>query len=308
MSDLYSNMVKLDYWSLDMALDTVTTYYMMTKHDSLDALTAHRSIYYEDTERQLLATIRKNKEFEYVPVYQELPVDYEGQAYVPDGSDLTCWLNSAKSKIKPKVFIDWCIENKIPVPVTFDDFSIAIDPENPADKGNVPGVESDDVKYPVIKDVKFEGLEKEKFADIKKYYGMLQQEESKWRRAIPIAAKIGLLFYERNLEKGTKRPEFIEKYKLEFDALLKNNTVAGVIYDSLPEEYRGGSGTSETVTNLDPIINAAALAGSMVGSKSARSTDGLRKSLIAERYDVPTDDVLLKIINAVQKLEAEDDD
>ena len=113
MSDLYMNMCKLDYWTLDMALETVTTYHMVMKHDSLDALIAHKGIYYEDIENRLLSTIRDHKEFEYTPVYRDLPVDENGEAYVPYGSDLTSWLDTRKSKITPKKFIRWCIESDI---------------------------------------------------------------------------------------------------------------------------------------------------------------------------------------------------
>ncbi len=166
----------------------------------------------------------------------------------------------------------------------------------------------EDVIYPKFKDLKFAGLEKKDFDELKKYYGMLQLEESKWRRAIPIATKIGLLFYERNLEKTTKRPAFLKKYKLEFDDWLKNDTVANIIYDSLPEEYRGGSGTSVSAASIDSVINAAAMAGSIVGSRSVKNIDSLKKCLRDEKYDIPTDDILTKIIESVQKLEAEDDE
>lgn len=165
-----------------------------------------------------------------------------------------------------------------------------------------------DVKYPVYKGLDYEMLDKKTFEDMKKYYGMLQKEESKWRRTIPIASKIGLLFYERSLNKPTTRPAFIKKYKLEFDALLKNNTVASIIYDSLPEEYRGGSGTPVTVLDTDVIIKAAVFTGAQAGDRDAMNLISLKKSMKLESITLPSDDILEKMIAYVKQLDIEDDE
>lgn len=160
-------------------------------------------------------------------------------------------------------------------------------------------------KYPSYKGIKHADLTDEQFTKLKRDYGMLRDEETKWRRAIPIAAKIGLLFYERNLEKGSKRPAFLKKYKLEFDSLLKNNTVANVIYDSIPEEYRGGSGTPETVDNIDNIdniIKASVFAGFKEGTEGDITGQDLAAALRDEHYEVPNESTLQKILEAMYKL------
>jgi hypothetical protein len=96
-----------------MALETVTTYHMVMKHDSLDALIAHRGIYYDDIESRLISTIKNDKEFECISVYRNLPVDEKGEPHLPYGSELIDWLDNRKSKITPRNFIKWCIESDI---------------------------------------------------------------------------------------------------------------------------------------------------------------------------------------------------
>jgi hypothetical protein len=167
--------------------------------------------------------------------------------------------------------------------------------------------EVEDMKYPDYKGVKLDELDKKKFDELKKYYKMLQLEESKWRRAIPIAAKIGLLFYECNLGKPTKRSAFIESYKQEFDTMLKNDTVANHIYDNLPEEYRGGCGTPVNAADIDIIIKAATFAGAQAGDRDSMNIVSLKKSMKLEKINQPPDDIIEKIIASVKQLDLDDD-
>jgi len=166
--------------------------------------------------------------------------------------------------------------------------------------------DGDDLKYITIKGINFEELTSDKFTEIKKYYGMLQVGESKYRRALPIAAKIGLLFYERSLNKPTTRPAFLDAYKQEFDAILPNDTLAKEIYSQLPEEYRGGSKPTKPVSDIDPIINAAVFAGAQASNRDSMNIVRLKKSLTLENYAIPQDDVLNKIIAAVGKLDLDE--
>jgi hypothetical protein len=173
----------------------------------------------------------------------------------------------------------------------------------PVNSGNAinDNVIADD-KYPDYKELKHGDLTKEIFDQLKRHYGMLRIKESEWRRAVSIAAKIGLLFYERSLGKPTKRPAFLEAYKAEFDSMLKNDTIARYIYDNLPEEYCGGSGTPRSDTDIGPIVKAAVYAGSIYEDKSVRDIDSLKDQLRSDEYELPSDDVLLKIIQAVKDI------
>jgi len=162
--------------------------------------------------------------------------------------------------------------------------------------------EGADDKYPVYKDLKFVGLPKNKFDDLKRHYGMLRDEESKWRRAIAIAAKIGILFYERNLDKPTNRDAFLAEYKAEFDTILKNDTVAKHIYSSLPEHYRGGKGGRENTVDIVPIIKAAVYAGSIYDTDDVKYLETLKSDLAGHQYRVPPDEILMKIIEATKDI------
>lgn len=171
--------------------------------------------------------------------------------------------------------------------------------------------EADDLKgekYPDFKGLKFDELTNEQFTDLKKHYGMLKLEESKWRRAVQIAARIGLLFHGQGLKSPITRTAFLAAYKNEFDALLKNNTVANYIYDHLPEEYRAGSGTPESSNDLAPVIKAAAFAGSMAHARDNMTLKALKRSLRLESYTIPSDEILEAIIGAVKNLEVDVDD
>lgn len=163
-----------------------------------------------------------------------------------------------------------------------------------------------DSKYPTYDNLDINNPNKKLLEGIKKNYGMLRREVIKLKSAIPIATKIGLLFYEHNLNKPTTKPAFIAAYKKEFDAMLKNDTLAKEIYRNLPEEYRSASGSPGNAVDLMPIIKAAVYAGSIYDTEDVKIPEKLKIDLVeyfnATGYQVPTDDVLLKIIEAVKDL------
>ena len=158
-----------------------------------------------------------------------------------------------------------------------------------------------DSKYPDFKGLKFDKLTNEQFTSLKQFYGIVKNEESKLRKAIPIAVKVGLLFYERSLGKPTTRSAFLDSYKEEFDAILKNDVLAKEIYRNLPEEYSGGrSSSQENKVDLLPTIKAAVYAGSIYDTDDAKDLVKLRKVLVGEEYAVPSDGILVKIIEATK--------
>lgn len=161
-----------------------------------------------------------------------------------------------------------------------------------------------DGKYPDFKGLKLEELTREQFTELKQYYGIVRNEEAKWRKAVAIAAKIGLLFYERSLEKPTTRPAFIAEYKKEFDALMKNDSVAKVIYENLPKEYKGGSGAPANKTGISPDIKAAVFAGFMEGTQGDVNGLELRSALQSEGYNVPDENVFQVILEAMSRLKS----
>ena len=155
-------------------------------------------------------------------------------------------------------------------------------------------------KYPDFKGLKVDGLTNEQLTELKQYYGIVKAEESKLRRAIPIAVKIGLLFYERSLGKPTTKSAFLNAYKKEFDAILKNDVLAKDIYRSLPEEYRGGRSTADNSFDVLSIIKAAVYAGSIYDTDDVKDLGKLKADLVVSKYPVPSDDILLKIIEVAE--------
>lgn len=212
-------------------------------------------------------------------------------------------LDRKRTQVNIKDFISWAYREGIPLPAEVIDLLAT---KNPSVAGSVDDSSildvSEDVKYIKIKGVNFENLTSDKFTEIKKYYGMLQNEESKYRRALPIAVKIGLLFYERSLGKPTTRPAYLEAYKQEFDSILKNDSLAKEIYSYLPEEYRGGVKTLETSVEILPTIKAAVYAGSIYDIDDAKDLDKLKRELAEFEYQIPPDDILAKIIEAVKAI------
>ncbi len=144
---------------------------------------------------------------------------------------------------------------------------------------------------------------------LKKKVKELTNEKVKWDRSIEIAAKIGLLFYEKQLAKPASEKSFVAEYEKEFQELPKlPNTAVSKIYKALPVEYRnlGGSPQQEIVA-IDPIIKAAVLAGAQSGGRNSMNVKSLRKSLSVEKYEIPDESILEKIIASVMTLEIEED-
>jgi hypothetical protein len=297
-----------DTWTLAEALNILSEL-------ALDDLTCSDQDYYNKLLEEKRSIYRRK-------LKDSLDVFYDNIVYHPTSEefcdideygDYIPYVNFNKTTVEVKRLIRWLYSENPNLPEEFikliagrqgndtkSDDKHSDTPKETSDEGG-------DIKYPDYKGVKFDELDKKKFDELKKYYKMLQLEESKWRRSITIAAKIGLLFYERSLNKPTTRPAFLEKYKQEFDSMLKNDTVANHIYDNLPEEYRGGSGTPVCVPDFDVIINAATFAGAQAGDRESMNIISLKKSMKLENIAQPSDDVIEKIIVSVKQLDIEDD-
>lgn len=140
---------------------------------------------------------------------------------------------------------------------------------------------------------------------LKKKVAELSNEKVKWDKSLVIAAKVGLLFYEKGLSKPSTEKAFKAEYAKEF-AGIPNKTVS-LIYKSLPAEYRNlGEKPPKETNDLDPVIKAAVLAGAQSGERDSMNAKSLRKSLSMEGYEVPSDGVLEKIIAAVMTLEVDE--
>ena len=309
----YKLVIKNKRWTVNDAAEYLTQYYM--KDDRFKTIDIANKKY-QVTFDEIYKVVKTNIETSSLDVAKV----YE-HGYDDEGNDCNV-LNLSRSTISPASFIVWAMMHDLPVPEVFKeilpfykhtassiDHKVTINDASIENKSEDDyGDEATDNKYPIYRDLKFTGLLKNDFDDLKRHYGMLRDEESKWRRAVAIAAKIGILFYERALNKPTTKPAFLAAYKMEFDATLQNDTLAKHIYSNLPESYQGVTKTPESRTDVDPIINAAVLAGAQSGDRECMNIKSFKKSLSIEGYETPSDDILEKIIAAVMKLEVEDNE
>lgn len=165
-------------------------------------------------------------------------------------------------------------------------------------------IDNEPLKYLNIKNLKLENVTKEKFDEIKKYYGMLQREEAKSRKAIPIATNIGILFFEKGLSKPATKPEFMNAYKKEFSGIPL--WAVDSIYEGLPDSYKSLAKCDNKQDAcidddaVDAIISAAALAGFIARSEGVEALQDIKVRLAESGFEVPPD-TYLKAITAVSK-------
>jgi len=141
---------------------------------------------------------------------------------------------------------------------------------------------------------------------MKQQVAMLSEEKKKSDAAIMAAAKIGLIFYEYGLQKPTTETKFKTEYKKHLDNFpeLQDTTITR-IYKNLPEGYRhsrGGGRVACKQINLSPIIKAALYAGSIYDTDDVKDLEKLKTELAQNKYDLPPDEILLMIIDAIEDI------
>jgi hypothetical protein len=306
--------VRADYWTIREAVSYLAVHYLADKKlKTNDEVMQEGKIAYSHVYSIVVDSIKASELAVNIGVYYEF---FDESKWPFDG------INIEDSKIKPINFVLWAIGKRLPMPEEFKEIlpyynmSITnIDHKEVFDatceQEEMEGFCENEVtgsKYPVYSDLNFVGLPKDKFNALKRHYGMVRDEESKWRRAVAIAAKIGILFYERSLNIPTTKAAFLAAYKKEFDAILQNDSLAKHIYRNLPDNYQGVTKAPESRLDIDPIIKAAVLAGAQSGDRDSMNIKTLKKSLSVESYEIPSEDILEKIIVAVMKLDVEENE
>jgi hypothetical protein len=145
---------------------------------------------------------------------------------------------------------------------------------------------------------------------MKHQVAILTEDKKKCDAAVMAAAKIGLLFCEEGLQKPATQKKFVAEYKKHLDKFpgLHDTTIKR-IYKNLPEGYRfsrdGGKLSSDQVDIL-PIIKAAVFAGSIYDTDDVKDLGKLKADLTEflkeHNCELPSDDVLLKIIEATKDI------
>jgi len=135
--------------------------------------------------------------------------------------------------------------------------------------------------------------------------GSLRLEKDKWDASIDAATKIGLLFYEKGLEKQPTKEAFIKAFVEHLGDELPGSTIER-IYKALPSGYKqlGGRPKKDTATeNIDNVIQAAAFAGTLHEAPVRLKISNLRDELKDIGISVPDDSILKKIIDAIKNLD-----
>jgi hypothetical protein len=146
------------------------------------------------------------------------------------------------------------------------------------------------------------------FDKLKQQVVMLAAEKSKWDTSIMAAANIGILFYEEGLQKPATLEKFVSEYKKHLDKFpnLPDTTIKK-IYKHLPEGYRysrtgGKVARDDQAADITSIIKAAVYAGSIYDTDDVKKLVKLKAELVVNEYTLPSDDMLLKIIEAVEDI------
>lgn len=179
-------------------------------------------------------------------------------------------------------------------------------PTNELAKSNNKSDLADD-RYPDYKELKFQDITKEKYEDLKRHYGMLRAEESKWRRAVSIATSIGILFFENGLKKPATKEAFKEAYKAEFDGIPMR--LVENIYNALPDGYKSLAGESKEVESrpidddtLDTIIKTSVAAGLFRAEDEIKDAKDLERKLLRYEFEIPLDQYLKAISGACKRV------
>ncbi|HCE66861.1 MAG: hypothetical protein A2X82_11615 [Geobacteraceae bacterium GWC2_55_20] len=141
---------------------------------------------------------------------------------------------------------------------------------------------------------------------LRKKVAELSNEKDKWDKSITTAAKIGLLFYEKELPIPTTEDAFVSDFIKEFSGLPKKTI--SMIYKSLPAKYRnkGGSPPKESVgiddDTLDLIIETAVASGLIIGDEEVKDAKELEKQLARLEFDVPPEEYLRVISGACKRV------
>lgn len=214
-------------------------------------------------------------------------------------------------------FVDWAIRKKIPIPKVFVDLNLpgdlaAVVHKLYAGLGAVNENKSVEVPNPAYEDIMADEtilkLKELPLPQLKQQVAMLAAEKKKWDASIMAAAKIGLLFCEEGSQKPVTEDKFISEYKKHLDKFpALPDTTLKRIYKNLPDGYRfsregGKAPSSEQEVNLTSIIKAAVYAGSIYDTDAAKVLKDLKDELAEYKYQIPTDNVLQKIIEAVKDI------
>lgn len=142
--------------------------------------------------------------------------------------------------------------------------------------------------------------------ELRKKVVELTNEKVKWDRSIAVATQIGLLFYEKGLEKPVTEKLFFEEYNKYFEGLPRSTAL--MIYKALPPTYRNTGGSPAKVPTgadddtVDRVIQVSTYAGYLSHKEGLDVLDELGERLAEDEYEAPTDTHLNAIKKACRKV------
>ena len=140
---------------------------------------------------------------------------------------------------------------------------------------------------------------------VNKELGELRNEKEKWDASIEAATKIGMLFYESDLDEQPTKEAFTKEFSKQLGMGLPESTIEK-IYKALPLKHKQPGGRPKkdgAAINLDSVIKAAAFAGTLHEAHERLKLVSLTNELKDIGITPPDDVTLRKIIDAVKSLD-----
>lgn len=137
-------------------------------------------------------------------------------------------------------------------------------------------------------------LDDDKLSDmpwLKKKVKELTNEKDKWDRSIAAATKVGLLFYEKELQAPTSVKEFKESFAAEFKDIP--GTTIEKIFKNLPRNYRNtGIRPVKEATRIDDevidqVIEASVAAGYIASVEEVKDAKQLQQEMTRYEFEPP---------------------
>ena len=290
MKSYYKHWLDLDLWYLSDAIRLIAEHEAISRNISkgihfIREVNANKRKYELDVLSAYKSGELKLKEFN--AIGSKL-IDAE------DGYEINIESMSREEIFVDKaVFVDWCK-------------TIGIDLNEYANADKIPTVIGcgESAHEDIISEETIIKIKNLPLPQLKQQVAMLTDEKKKWDASIMAAAKISLLFAEEGFQKPATEDTFVAEYKNEFDKFpaLPGTTIKR-IYKNLPDGYRFSHNKAQPATekiDITPIIKAAVYAGTIYDTDDVKILDKLKEELAEHEYELPSDDALKKIIEAVK--------
>jgi len=221
------------------------------------------------------------------------------------------YMDLDKNQVDVKRFIKFAVSNELPFPQELVDAFMNNSAGNqkrlgaePCNEGLPQADKSLIDNYDMPEDIKNMSV-----PTLRKKVKELSDEKIKWDRSIAAATKVGLLFYEKGLERPAKEEDFKAEFKRYLDDLP--GTTITRIYKSLPVspiQYKkaGYAPTKQPAAiddeALDMIIEAAVASGLIASEAEFKDAKELEQLFTRFEFDIPPAKYLKVISGAARRV------